>query len=259
MAGTEILFDSGSALSLLYAPSFDHRDNERKEDFALVRFSSIAFVGSLDYAISAIGGDRPGLGTSLNYVVGAASVIYLDGTIRRGREKQNIASINRAGALVLEPREDDSNNPFVTLGLGHTFGSGFTINLEFSHDAGGYSTSEWDSIASAIELVTPVTSTLHGQSLSQLNHLLNHYTLRQHYTFARVAHDQLLGSKFSAEATALHGIDDGSGTLGFRLEYPVTDLFTLGLRATRNYGASNSEFTIRPAPDTVALYAGVKF
>lgn len=259
MAGGEILFDSGSALSLVYAPSFDRRDNEQKEDLALARFSSIAFGGSLDYALSAIGGDLPGLGTSVNYVVGSASVIYLDGTFRKGRERQTVAAISSAGMLMTELRDDDKYNPYVTLGLGHAFDNGLTANLELSHDAGGYSTSEWDSIASAIELVTPVASALHGQSLGQLNHLLNHYTLRQHYAFARVAHDQLLGSKFSAEATALHGIDDESGTLGFRLEYPVAEKFTLGLRAARNYGVSNTEFTIRPAPDTFALYAGVTF
>lgn len=73
-----------------------------------------------------------------------------------------------------------------TLGLGHTLDCGLSINLEASHDAGGYSRLEWDQLAEALDAITPAQSAIQGQALSQLNGVLNHYTLRKNYTFLRL-------------------------------------------------------------------------
>jgi len=59
MVGADMLFDGGSTLTLLHAPAVDRRDG-RRGDLALARLSGYAFDGALDYAIPAIGGDRPG-------------------------------------------------------------------------------------------------------------------------------------------------------------------------------------------------------
>lgn len=259
MAGADILFNTGHALTLLYAPDVELRDNGAKQDLALARFSGFAFDGALEYAVSAIGGDRPGLGLSLNQAIGDASVVYLDGTFRKGRDKRTIASVSAAGALRLDAPDDDTVHPYVTLGVGHTFGSGWSANLEYTHDAGGYSKGEWRQIMQALEQVTPVRSAIQGQSFGQINGLLDHYTLRRNYVFGRLAHDALLDGKIATEVTVLHGLDDGSGSLGLRLEYPVAEQVTLGLKATHTYGGETAEFTLRPETDTIAIYTSIEF
>jgi len=259
MVGTDILFDNGSTLTLLHAPGFDRRNNGKEEDIALVRFSGLAFDGALDHSVAAISGDRPGASVSLNHVIGEASVVYLDGALRRGREKQSIAAIDPAGSLMLDPPETGGVTPYVTLGLGHTFGNGLSMNLEYTHDAGGYSDREWEQVVRALDHVTPATSAAHGQTLGRLNGLLDHHTLRRNYAFVRIAHDGPFGGKLAVELTALHGMDDGSGTLGLRLEHPLADQITVGLMASRKYGGTNGEFTLRPETSSVALYASVAF
>jgi len=259
MIGTDILFDNGRTLTLLNAPGFDRRHNGQEEDIALIRLSGFAFDGALDHAVTAISGDRPGAGVSLNHVIGEASVVYLDSAFRRGREKRSIAAIDPAGSLMLDPPETGGVIPHFTLGLGHTFGNGLSMNLEYTHDAGGYSNREWERIVRALDHVTPAISVVHGQTLGQLNGLLDHHTLRRNYAFVHIAHDGLFGSQLAIELTALHGMDDGSGTLGLRLEHPLTDQITVGLRASRKYGGTNTEFTLRPETNSIALYAGVTF
>lgn len=259
VAGADFVFDSGHTLTLLYAPGFDRRDNGIKENFAFARFSGFANDGALEYAVSLIGGARPGLGASLNYAIGDATVVYLDGTVRKGREKRTITDIAPSGALTFGDPGRDRLHPYVTLGVGYTHGSGWTANLEYTHDAAGYSGSEWRQISRALDQVSPASSAIHGQSLGQINGLLDHYTLRQNYAFGRLANDSLLGGKLATELTVLHSLDDGSGSLGLRLEYPFSDQIALGLKATHNYGGKNKEFTLRPGTNTIAIYTSFEF
>lgn len=258
MVGGEWLFDSGASISAIYAPEFDQRGDDTPEKFGMLRYAGVGAGGALDYAVSAFGGDRPGVAISASYGLGDASVLYLDATVRRGRDKQTVTGL-AGDQLLVTAADTEVIAPYVTLGFGHTFKGGVTLNAEYTHDAAGYSDAEWGQIAGALEGLTPVTSALAGQSLGQLNGVLNHYTLRQNYGFLRVAQEGFMGSKFDAEFTVLHGFDDGSGTAGIRFERDLGDAFTVGAAISQKYGAANSEFMLRPERATVALYTTMRF
>ncbi|WP_293573955.1 hypothetical protein [Phaeobacter sp.] len=259
MIGADMLFDNGSSFSLIYAPDREDPRLGIKEDFAMLRFSGLIAGGAGDYSVALIDGNRPGAALSFSWGIGDASVIYMDAAFRKGREKQAISGTSPLGHLLLETRETGKIHPYATLGFGYTFGNGLSLNAEYTRDAGGYSDSEWYRIVDALDTTTPAQSTVHGQSLNQLNGLLNHYTLRQNYGFLRVSHDNLFGKAVSGEVTVLHGLDDGSGSLGLRLEMTLGDRATLGLTTTHKYGGENSEFTLRPEGDAIAIYTTMKF
>jgi hypothetical protein len=256
MVGTEWLFNNGGALTAIYAPDFDKYDDDQSEDLGVLRYSGAA--GRLDYAVSAMSGDRPGVGVSATYGLGDASVLYVDGTLRRGREKETVTGVV-ADQLIVDAADGDEIVPFVTVGVGHTFGNGVSLNAEYTHDGGGYSDDEWADIDGALADLTPVTSALAGQSFAQLNGVLNHYALRQNYGFVRLAQDGIGGSKFNAEFTVLHGFDDQSGAAGLRVERALGDSATAGVALSQKYGDENSEFKLRPGARSVAIYTTVRF
>lgn len=259
MVGADLLFDSGNSLEMSFAPDFDRRDSGDGEDFALLRFSGFGGGGTFDYAVSAMSGDRPGLGGSLSMGTGFSTVIYGDATFRRGREKSSVVGVSPVGDLAVDSRETGGTFAFATLGVGHVFDGGLALNAEYSRDEAGYSGAEWLRIADALDMLAPVDSPTRGRGLGRLNETLDHYTLRRNYGFLRVAHDAVFGTELTFEATALHGFDDGSGAVGLRLEYPATERISLGLKAERKYGGKNSEFALRPETGAVAVYVGASF
>ena len=259
MVGANFLFDSGNSLELNFAPNFDRRGSGNGEEFGLLRFSGFGGGGTFDYAASAIGGDRPGLGISFSMGAGYSTVLYADSTFRRGREKSAVSGVSPDGVAMVDTRETDGAFAFATLGVGHVFDGGFSLNAEFTRDEAGYSDAEWLRIAEALDMLSPVDSPMKGRSLGRLNETLDHYTLRQNYGFLRVAHDAVFGTELTFEATALHGFDDSSGAVGIRLEYPASELVSLGLIAERKYGGKNSEFALRPETGAIAIYFGASF
>lgn len=260
MVGADILFDSGATLTALYSFQVEDPGSQSIEDFPMLRYSWVGSGDTVsDYALSAFGGARPGVGFSASFGVGDATVLYVDANLRQGRDRVTLGGIDGLGQLTLNPRNTSDLHQHITLGLGHTFGSGLSLNVELSHDANGYSDTEWQQIASALDQVSPATSAIHGQSIGQLNGMLNHYTLRRNYAFARVAHDSVFGSDISGELTLLHGLDDGSGTFAVRLEKEIFDQVTLGVVGTQRYGSTNSEFTLRPGKNSLSVYTSIKF
>lgn len=259
MVGVDLLFENGGSLTALYAPGFDHRDNGNEEDFVLLRYAGFAADGTLDYGLSVFSGDRPGIGISGSYGVGDASVIYLDATFRQGQEKATVTGLNGVGLPVIATGDDQAITGIVTLGFGHSFSNGLSLNAEFTHDSGGYSDAEWGEIDTAINPMTGLAPALKGAAMGQLNGLLNHYTLRQNYGFLRLSHENVLGSNILAELTVLHGFDDQSGSAGLRFEMPLGETFTAGIMATKSYGANNSEFNLRPKTGTLSIYTTARF
>ena len=259
LVGAQMLFDSGSGVSLIYAPGHRNPRLEAKENFAMLRFSGFAMDNALDYSLALLGGRRPGAALSLSGGIGDASVLYMDATIRKGREKQVINGIDRQGGLLVSSRQMKGIYPFVTLGLGHTFENGLSVNVEATHDAGGYSGREWDRLTQTLNAITPARSAADGRSLRRMNNVLNHYILRRNYGFVRLARDTFPGLPLSGELTALYGIDDGSGSLGLRVETPVSDQVMTGLYARYSFGGANDEFTLRPRIGSIALYSTIRF
>ena len=260
LGGVDIFFDAGGTLSLIYISDHDNPRLNLDENIGMVRYSGFLADGVVDYSAALISGERAGAALSFSQGIGDASVLYMDGTMRRGREKRVVSGTSPQGHLLVEARETSDLYPFATLGFGHFFDNGWSVNLELSHDTGGYSDKEWSQITSALNTITPPQSAIQGQALGQLNGVLNHYTLRQNYTFFRVSHDNLfLDGKVSGAATLLYGMDDGSGSLGMRLETPLADSITTGLYFTHKFGSKNDEFKLRPENNTVALYMTMPF
>lgn len=260
MVGADFLFDSGNSVELSFAPDFERRDSGDGEDFGLLRYSGFGGGGSFDYAVFAMSGDRPGLGFSLSRGAGFSTVLYADATFRRGREKSTVAGASADELAVVAP-ETEGISTFATLGVGHVFDGGLALNAEYSWDQAGYSDAEWLRISDALEMAARVDSSTWDQGLvlGRLNETLDHYTLRRNYGFIRVAHDAAFGTELAIEATALHGFDDDSGSVGLRLEYPATERVSIGLKAERKYGGRNSEFALRPETGAFAIYFGTSF
>ena len=265
LAGVDILDDFGGTFSFIYIADYDNPRLNLTEDIATLRYAGFLANGGADYSAALIGGAREGVVLSFSQGLGDASVLYMDGTLRRGREKRAISGTSPQGHLLPLPRDTKDLHPFATLGLGHFFETGWSLNVELSHDAGGYSDAEWGQITSALNTITPPQSAIEGRALGQLNGVLNHYTLRQNYTFLRLAHDDLFGdalfldSRVSGAATLLYGLDDDSGNLGVRLETSLADHITTGLHFTRTFGSKNDAFKLRPENSAVALYMTMPF
>jgi hypothetical protein len=256
---TEVLFETGSTLGLLYAPGSDLRGDGDRENFVVLRYSGLVLDGAINYAVAGLGGKRPGASLSLSYGLGLDSILYVDSTIRKGRDRLALDGTSPSGALLVASRDEDTYYPFVTLGLGHTLVSGLTLNLEYTHNAGGYNAGEWGDFRTTLDDITPVSSVGQGTALGQLNGLLNHYTLRQNYIFWRLAQEELFGIPLNGELTLLHGIDDGSVSAGLRMEYIVSETLTVGTVVSRRYGETNSEFTLRPSGNSMSFYATMSF
>ncbi len=257
VVSADLLFDNSASVQVIYAPKEPAGDGAKP--FLMLRYSAVAADGALDYGLSAFGGSRPGIGATASFSIGDASVIYADATLRRGRDRQTVLSFDASGTLQLDPFDSDTIRPFVTLGLGHTFANGLTVNAELSHDANGQNDTEWARTTAALQGLTPVTSAAGGAALGQLNGVLNEYTQRQNYGFVRLSKENLFGTDLIGEFTVLHGFDDNSGNVGLRIEYGVTDNARIGVQATQSYGGKNDEFTLRPDQSSLSLYTTVTF
>lgn len=256
MLSLETIFNSGSSARLILAPK-DPLDASRR--FAMAQVSGILGNGTLDYAIAVFGGARPGASLSMSRGVGDATVIYLDAALRRGRDRQVVSGLGAGNVLQFAPEGSNRIYPVATVGMGHTFASGMTLNLELTHDSNGLSDQEWARAMAVLAALTPVTSLSAGEALGQLNAALGQYTQRRNYGFIRLATDRLWESGFSLELTALHGFDDGSGSLGLRLEHAIGTRGTIGLTLTHGYGGRLGEFTSRPGRNTLSLYTAMSF
>ena len=259
MVGFDWFTDNGAALTMFFAPRRAGRENGDKEDLLMVRYAGFSMEGALDYGLSAFTGDRMGLGLSASYGVGEATVLYIDSSMRYGREKKSITGHDRVGNLFIIPADKDAIIIFTTFGAGHSFNNGWSVNLEYSHDSGGYSSGEWGRIEQALTIITPANSAVMERSLGQVNNLLDHYMLRKNYGFIRLAHDKFADFDLASEFSLLHSLDDGSGSIGTRFELPLSDNVTAGLYGSLKYGGSNKEFTLRPNASALAFYTMVKF
>ena len=259
LIGIDVIFDFNNALGLIYLPNNDNPRLNSKESIPMMRYSGFVVSSGLDYSASIIGGKRAGVGLSFSQVVGGSSVLYLDATLRRGREKRVLSGTAPSGALLVEARKAHGLYPFATIGLGYTFENNVSTNLELSHDAGGYSDHEWAQVLSTLEVISPAQSAVQKRSLGQLNGILNHYTLRQNYAFLRVSNDRILDRSISGEITTLYGVDDGSGRIGLRFETSLGERTTTGFYTTHRFGGNNDEFMLRPRVDTFSLYASINF
>ena len=78
----------------------------------MLRYAGFLTPSALDYAASLIGGRRSGVGLSFSQGIGDASVLYMDATMRRGREKQVVSGTSPLGHLLLNTRKTDGFYPF---------------------------------------------------------------------------------------------------------------------------------------------------
>ena len=259
LIGTDILFANGKNISFIYVLRQQNTALGAQKNFGLLRYSGFTSEKSLDYDLSLFGGNRPGTSASCGQGIGDASVLYIDAALRKGREKQTISGTSPSGILFVEEPNESHRLPSVTAGFSHTFKSGLSINTELTYDANGYSDQEWESVITALNKITTVQSNTYGQSLAQLNGLLNHYTLRRHYGFLRLFSDTLFSNSIDSELTVLHGFDDNSGSVGLRFEIPMKYSLLTGFYTTRKYGKSHDEFMLRAEKIMLSAYITMNF
>ena len=252
MIGLDWLSDGGNFLKILYAPQFEKSNSTAEEEIALVKYGGVIDDGSMEYGLYAFSGLRPGGGISASYGLGNGSILYSDLNMRQGSEKKNIVDITD-NQLVFSENDSKRSYIYATIGWGHAYENGISINIEYTHDETGYNSKQWNTFIEAID--ASHTSIL---SLGEINNALNHYTLRQNYGFMRIAKDGFMSSEVNVVVDLLHGFDDQSGGTQLRTEYLLNQI-TFGFLVNQRYGSDNSEFTLRPSRSLFSLYIMTKF
>ena len=212
--------------------------------------------------------DRPGAGLSSSHTLGEALLAYADVAVRRGRDRA-VIRVDRAldsapGTFVVE--EGDTSRFFAqsSVGLGYTFDSGATFNLEYYFDANGYSDREWGEITDLIadndrnrsdgRLSERATG-----NLLRMSGQLRRFTLRRHYGFFRAHHPGLFGRDLAAAMTVFHSLADRSGSMGLRLEHEVGPDVVLGVEGRWLYGDDLDEFALRTGELSGSVHLTINF
>ena len=263
MVGLEWHADAGT-MQIHHLPRFSEVGRGEPSQ-TIAAWSGLAVAGSVDYALvarpRARHGDqreRFGVGMSISGGLGDATLAYADLRIddHRGRVVPNTRpGTHRQPFTELRRRL----HPVFTIGINHTFASSMTVELEYTHDSTGYSASEWREIAAAIARSNPPTSAMHLRDLGAVNRALQARTLRRNYAFMRLtaAHPEL--SSITMEATALVGLDDFSGVIGFGVTSELTEGISAGIRAESRFGGQRDEFRLRPDRHKLTLSLTARF
>lgn len=259
LTGFDFLTNSGDTFKIFYAPELDRLNEDFTEDNWYLSYSTFLEASGIDVTTSAFWGERPGVGLSGSVAVGNKTVLYADGTLRRGREKNTLQSSTLIDGFAFASDGDDKLYAYVTLGAGYTFENGLSVNLEYTFDGAGYSQDEWDDFDESITLASSMSGSLASRARGQINTALRHHSLRRNYAFLRMAQDDLLDLNLEGELTLLHGMDDQSGRVGVRLEKEVAEGASIGVFASHRYGKENTEFRLRPDISSLALYTLLRF
>lgn len=194
---------------------------------------------------------RPGGAWSVSRTMGDAWVLYMDTSFRQNRSRALPKKGLVPGRFTLVSKKNGKTYFSGTVGMGLTFTTGTTFNLEYSYQGDGYNTEEWRDIkelidANAKEWKNGPEHELGRGGLLILSRALRSLTLRQNYLFGRIFSPDLFNFRStSLEGTVLHNLDDGSGVFSLRTETEVGRNTLLGLYASVPYGESDSEFGLR--------------
>lgn len=257
MIGVEWHLDAGS-LQFHQLPRFARLGRDEPAQ-SLAVWSGLAAGGGLDYAFYARRIERRGstpvkhsVGFSISGSVGDAAVAYADLRIddRRGRA---LSMLMPTGQLQPLPDEGPRAYPVATFGLSYSFASGVGVNIEYTHDATGYSHREWRNVQAALAASSPPRSAVQGRDLRTLASVLQARTIRRNYMFVRLTAPELLHPKLSLEATGLLGLDDSSGVLGLGLNWRLNETLDAGIRASSRFGGRQDEFRLRPGQETLTF------
>ena len=259
MAGIEMLLANGGSLNLLTAHGAETRNGGGKNNISVIGYSGLGAGGSLEYSIMAAGGKRRGIGMSISSDFGTSAIFYLDAMFLEGRDRRSVMGISPAGNPLTGIRKTWGTSELATIGMRKLFADGIDLSLEYSHDSQGYSDGEWDILMTVAYASSPPVTAIQGRRLAMVGELLNHFSLRKNYGFARVGKEGIFEGEANVEITVFHGFDDGSGDVGFRLERPLTEQGVIGVGIGRRYGGANSEFGLRPKTGRLSIYTSHAF
>jgi hypothetical protein len=263
MVGFEWHADAGT-MQVHHLPQFSEVGRGEPSQ-TIAAWSGLAFAGSLDYALFARHraqyGDpreRFGSGMSISGGLDDATVAYIDLRIDddRGRVVPNTGPGTRPQPFT---EIDQRLYPIFTIGISHTFASDISVDLEYTHDSTGYSASEWREVASAIDRSSPPISPMDFRDIGAINRALQGRTLRRNYAFKRLTATHPEFSSVTMEATALVGLDDFSGVLGFGVTYRLIESTSAGIRVQTRFGNHSDEFRLRPDQHRLTLSLTARF
>lgn len=257
MAGFEVLVTPDLTLAGYYLPK---QDRHTPGKHPTRRFATLSWVlpWQADARLLALDAERNGLGLAYAQTLGDALLLYIEGMMRDGRDRSLYAEgmmrdgrdpsrVATRNQLVTADPPISSNYGQITLGGNYTFANALTLMVEYHHDENGYSSSEWEDIAT---IINPAASHL---VLLGLNQALRLHTLRRNYAFLQVSHQESFGRQLASEVTLYHNLDDGSGRLMVRLEREIGS-GTLGLYASSAYGKGKAEFKLRSPRQSIVGY-----
>ena len=247
MAGFEALLTPEITFAGYFLPSQDKDDTGEHPSRSLATLS-LLLPWQADVELLVLDDERDGIGLAYSQTVGDALLLYAEGMMRDGRDRERIDAIN-AQSGTAKPESDDFGQ--LTLGGNYIFANSLALTAEYYHDENGYSDGEWEEIAGII-------SGGDANRLLGLNRDLRHYTLRQNYGFLRLSHPEFFGLDITPELSTFHNLDDDSGTLSARFESELGNGI-VGLYATSAYGDDEGEFKLRSPNQSAMIYWTLKF
>ena len=257
LLGVDILAGSSLTLTGWVAPTTDHFNRHAPHRAALVGEWLLSDINA-DATMMIFKDDRPGAGGGIRMGLGDNWVLYGEGTVRQGRDRQTLIS-GANGDFTEEPLDETGLYPHLVAGANYSFGDGGNLFFEYIHNQNGYSDSEWQEIVSSIEQNSAIYregglfAPLGEGRLLLIHALLGANAARQNYLYLNYEKRNLrniTGLDFSFES--LVDIEDAGFRPSARTTYDVNDQVEASFMVYGAFGHDDSEYGL-VAEDRVAL------
>lgn len=228
---------SNANLSAHYAPKIHGIQHHPSR--LLLSYNQLFANINTDASLFVYNGPRDGLGLTLSKTVSDNWVAYAESSLDKGRER-NIANItqNQTHKHYLE----------AVVGSNFTFSSGLNHIVEYWHHGVGYTSEEWNSIITSIDLATQQLNTVNAlggiQQLVAINQGLTPELLRKNYVFSRLNYP-IPSYRTELSLVNIANTDDQSHLMRLRLKKSLGKNTETSLQFQQTYGNNDSEFGMR--------------
>lgn len=243
-------------------PSFNPMfDRTNAHDRVLVK-ASCDFSDNFDPELLLYREDgRTQLGMNLSVTLGQSVVTYVEwsGAQRPNLITDALAYGRSTGTLppgapsVLPTTADKSFKSELALGASYTTTGNVTFNLEYHLNQAGFTATDWDhwfAAGAGQAAASPVAEELwylrsYAQDQQQQN--------TEQMLFLRADWVDAFGLKLELSGFGVVDLHDHSGEIQAQADYYLSDAWTLGAQATRNFGGARSDFGSLPTSYSVLL------
>ena len=257
LVGMDILAGSSLTLTGWVAPTTDHFNRHAPHRAALVGEWLLSDMNA-DATMMILKDDRPGAGGGIRIGLNDNWVLYSEGIVRQGRDRQTLIS-GANGDFTLQALDETGLYPHLVAGANYSFGDGSNLFFEYIHNQNGYSNAEWQEIVGSIEQNSALYradglfAPLGGGRLLQIHALLAANAARQNYLYFNYEKTSLRNiTGFDLTLDSLVDIEGASFRPSARTTYDVNDQMEASFMVYGAFGHDDSEYGL-VAEDRVAL------